>query len=32
MLGEKAGAGNLVLAEIIKIHIDYKVLDDSGND
>ena len=31
VLGEKAGAGNLVLAEIIKIHIDYKVLDDSGN-
>lgn len=31
VLGEKAGAGNLVLAKIIKIHIDYKVLDDSGN-
>ena len=31
VLGEKAGAGNLVLAEIIKIHIDYKVLDDKEN-
>tara|TARA_B100000963_G_scaffold5770_3_gene4476 strand:+ start:3296 stop:4132 length:837 start_codon:yes stop_codon:yes gene_type:complete len=31
VLGEKSGAGNLVLAEIIKIHIDYKVLDDKEN-
>ena len=30
-LGEKAGAGNLVLAEIKKIHIHNDVLDSNGN-
>lgn len=30
-LGEKAGAGNLVLAEIKRIHINNNVLDDNGH-
>ena len=30
-LGELGGAGNLVIAEIVKIHINEKYLDDQGN-
>lgn len=30
-LGELGGAGNLVIAEIVKIHINEKYLDDAGN-
>jgi len=30
-LGDKGGAGNLVLAEILKMHIDKSVLDHNGN-
>lgn len=30
-LGEKAGSGNLVIAEIIRIHISEDILDDKGN-
>jgi flavin reductase (DIM6/NTAB) family NADH-FMN oxidoreductase RutF len=30
-LGEKAGAGNLVIAEILRIHITEKILDEKGN-
>lgn len=29
-LGEKPGSGNLVIAEVILIHVDEKVLDESG--
>lgn len=29
-LGENAGAGNLVIAEILRIHISEKILDDKG--
>lgn len=31
VLGEEGGAGNLVIAEILKMHIDEKILDDEGN-
>jgi flavin reductase (DIM6/NTAB) family NADH-FMN oxidoreductase RutF len=30
-LGEKAGAGNLVIAEILRIHLSESILDDKGN-
>jgi flavin reductase (DIM6/NTAB) family NADH-FMN oxidoreductase RutF len=30
-LGEKAGAGNLVIAEILRIHLSENILDDNGN-
>lgn len=30
-LGEKAGAGNLVVAEILRIHLSEKILDANGN-
>lgn len=30
-LGEKAGAGNLVIAEILRIHLSENILDDKGN-
>jgi hypothetical protein len=30
-LGEKAGSGNLVIAEILRIHISESILDDKGN-
>lgn len=30
-MGDKGGAGNLVFAEILKIHIEEGVLDDAGN-
>jgi len=31
VLGEEGGAGNLVIAEILKMHIDEKILDNEGN-
>jgi len=31
VLGEEGGAGNLVIAEILKMHIDENILDDEGN-
>ena len=31
VLGEEGGAGNLVIAEILKMHIDETILDDEGN-
>ncbi len=31
VLGEKGGAGNLVIAEILKMHIDENILDNNGN-
>jgi flavin reductase (DIM6/NTAB) family NADH-FMN oxidoreductase RutF len=30
-LGEKAGSGNLVIAEILRIHLSESILDDKGN-
>ena len=30
-LGEKAGAGNLVIAEILRIHLSESILDNNGN-
>ncbi len=30
-LGQEGGAGNLVICEILKIHIDPAIIDDSGN-
>jgi len=30
-LGDKGGAGNLVMAEVVKIHVRDEVLDESGN-
>ena len=30
-LGEKGGAGNLVVAEIVRIHLSEKILDEKGN-
>jgi flavin reductase (DIM6/NTAB) family NADH-FMN oxidoreductase RutF len=30
-LGEKAGAGNLVIAEILRIHLSERIFDDKGN-
>ncbi len=29
-LGEKAGAGNLVICEVVKMHIDMKILNEAG--
>ncbi|MBT5859376.1 MAG: flavin reductase family protein [Flavobacteriales bacterium] len=31
VLGEEGGAGNLVIAEILKMHIDENILDNEGN-
>jgi len=31
MLGDEGGAGNLVLAEILKVHIEEDILDNEGN-
>ena len=30
-LGQEGGAGNLVICEVVKMHIDESILDDSGN-
>jgi len=30
-LGTEGGAGNLIICEVVKIHIDEKILDDNGN-
>jgi flavin reductase (DIM6/NTAB) family NADH-FMN oxidoreductase RutF len=30
-LGTKGGAGNLIICEVVKIHINEKILDDNGN-
>ncbi len=30
-LGENGGAGNLIICEVVKLHIDEKILDESGN-
>lgn len=30
-LGQEGGAGNLILCEVVKMHIDERILDESGN-
>ena len=31
-LGDQGGAGNLVICEVVKIHINEAILDANGND